>query len=121
MSRLRIYTDTAPESTLLDSRDGAVIAAELARIGVTFERWQANQPIAPGARGKVFAAYRDDIDRLVPRAASRAWTWPRSPRTTRTAPRCAQVPRRALPQGRRGALLRRRLGPVHPARGRQGL
>lgn len=66
MSRLRIYTDTAPETTLLDSRDGAVISAELARIGVTFERWQANQPIEPGApQETVIAAYKDDIDRLV--------------------------------------------------------
>jgi 1,2-dihydroxy-3-keto-5-methylthiopentene dioxygenase len=66
MSRLRIYTDTAPETTLLDNRDGAVISAELARIGVTFERWQANQPIEPGASQEtVIAAYKDDIDRLV--------------------------------------------------------
>ena len=60
MSRLRIYTDTAPETTLLDSRDGTVISAELARIGVTFERWQANQPIEPGApQETVIAAYGD--------------------------------------------------------------
>lgn len=66
MSRLRIYTDTAPETTLLDSRDGTVISAELAKIGVTFERWQANQPIEPGApQETVIAAYKDDIDRLV--------------------------------------------------------
>ena len=72
MSRLRIYTDTAPETTLLDSRDGAVISAELAKIGVTFERWQANQPIEPGApQETVIAAYKHDIDRLV---AARGFT-----------------------------------------------
>ncbi|MEG2804823.1 MAG: acireductone dioxygenase, partial [Stenotrophomonas sp.] len=49
MSRLRIYNDTAPDAPLLDSQDGALIAAELQRIGVTFERWQASQPVAPGA------------------------------------------------------------------------
>ena len=66
MSRLRIYADTAPDTPLLDSRDGAVISSELQKIGVTFERWQASQPIEPGApQEAVIAAYRADIDRLV--------------------------------------------------------
>ena len=66
MSRLRIYDDTRPDSPLLDTQDGAVIAAELQKIGVTFERWQAAAPVAPGAsQEEVFAAYRADIDRLV--------------------------------------------------------
>ena len=66
MSRLRIYDDTRPDSPLLDTHDGAVIAAELQKIGVTFERWQAAAPVAPGAsQDEVFAAYRADIDRLV--------------------------------------------------------
>ena len=66
MSRLRIYDDTRPESPLLDTQDGALIAAELKQIGVTFERWQATAPVAPGAsQEEVFAAYRADIDRLV--------------------------------------------------------
>ena len=66
MSRLRIYNDTAPDAPLLDSQDGALIAAELQKIGVTFERWQATAPVAPGAsQEEVFAAYRADIDRLV--------------------------------------------------------
>ena len=66
MSRLRIYDDTRPDSPLLDTQDGAVITAELQKIGVTFERWQATAPVAPGAsQEEVFAAYRADIDRLV--------------------------------------------------------
>ncbi len=66
MSRLRIFNDTAPEAPLLDTQDGAVITDELNRIGVTFERWQATQDVAPGAsQDEVFAAYRADIDRLV--------------------------------------------------------
>ncbi|WP_449466945.1 1,2-dihydroxy-3-keto-5-methylthiopentene dioxygenase [Stenotrophomonas humi] len=66
MSRLRIFNDTAPDAPLLDSRDGDVIAAELKKIGVTFERWQAQHPITPGAsQEEVFSAYREDIDRLV--------------------------------------------------------
>ncbi len=66
MSRLRIFNDTAPDTPLLDSHDGDVIAAELQKIGVTFERWQARYPVTPGAsQEEVFAAYREDIDRLV--------------------------------------------------------
>ena len=66
MSRLRIFADDAPDVPLLTSHDGDEIARELARIGVTFERWQASQPVAPGAsQEEVIAAYRDDIDRLV--------------------------------------------------------
>ena len=66
MSRLRIYADTAPDAPLLDTQDGTRIADELKAINVTFERWQATQPIAPGAsQEEVFAAYRADIDRLV--------------------------------------------------------
>ena len=66
MSRLRIFNDTAPEAPLLDTQHGAVITDGLNRIGVTFERWQATQDVAPGAsQDEVFAAYRADIDRLV--------------------------------------------------------
>lgn len=66
MSRLRIFNDTAPEAPLLDTQDGALITDELKKIGVTFERWQATQDVAPGAsQDEVFAAYRADIDRLV--------------------------------------------------------
>jgi 1,2-dihydroxy-3-keto-5-methylthiopentene dioxygenase len=66
MSRLRIFADNAPDTPLFDSSDGDAIARELQEIGVTFERWQAAQPIAPGASPEdVMAAYRADIDRLV--------------------------------------------------------
>ncbi len=65
MSRLRIYNDSDPNLPQLDSRDGEQIAAELSKIGVTFERWKANQPIEPGASPEqVMAAYREDIERL---------------------------------------------------------
>jgi 1,2-dihydroxy-3-keto-5-methylthiopentene dioxygenase len=66
MSRLRIFNDTAPDAPLLSTTDGAQIAEELKKIGVTFERWQAKHPVTPGAsQEEVFAAYREDIDRLV--------------------------------------------------------
>ncbi|MBS0456297.1 MAG: acireductone dioxygenase [Proteobacteria bacterium] len=66
MSRLRIFAEHDPTTPLLVSSDHASIASELNKIGVRFERWQATQPIAPGAAAEaVMAAYRGDIDRLV--------------------------------------------------------
>ena len=66
MSRLRIFANDAPDNPLLETRDGDEIARELDRIGVTFERWQASAPLAPGAsQEEVLAAYREDVDRLV--------------------------------------------------------
>lgn len=65
MSRLRIYADDKPEAPEFESRDGDAIAGELQKIGVTFERWRADQPIAAGAaQDEVIAAYRADIDRI---------------------------------------------------------
>src|SRR3546814_7762319 len=49
MSRLRIFADNTPDTPEFSSSDGDAIARELDKIGVTFERWQAAQPIAPGA------------------------------------------------------------------------
>ncbi|HBK46318.1 MAG TPA: acireductone dioxygenase [Xanthomonadaceae bacterium] len=66
MSRLRIFADRHPDTPQFDSRDGELIAAELGKIGVVFERWKASQPIEPGAAPEqVMEAYRADIDRLV--------------------------------------------------------
>lgn len=65
MSRLRIFADDVPGAPLLDTGDGDAIARELAAIGVTFERWQASQPVAAGAsQDAVLAAYADDIARI---------------------------------------------------------
>lgn len=65
MSRLRIFSDTAPDTPEFSTRDGDAIAHELGRIGVTFERWQASQPIEAGATPEaVMTAYRADIDRI---------------------------------------------------------
>jgi Uncharacterized conserved protein, contains double-stranded beta-helix domain len=66
MSRLRIFDENDPGQPLFASRDGDAIAAELGKIGVTFERWRASKPIEPGASPEaVMEAYRADIDRLV--------------------------------------------------------
>ena len=66
MSRLRIFDEAHPDQPRISTSDAVEIARELATIGVTFEQWQAAQPIAPGATPDVVMdAYRTDIDRLV--------------------------------------------------------
>ncbi len=59
MSRLRIFEEAHPDEPLLATSDHAAMARELAKIGVTFEQWQATQPIVPGATSdEVMAAAR---------------------------------------------------------------
>ncbi|MCK0536424.1 1,2-dihydroxy-3-keto-5-methylthiopentene dioxygenase [Alcanivorax quisquiliarum] len=69
MSHIRVYADQSPQHTLQSTSDHAAIATILGDAGVRFERWQASQPIAPGAsQDEVIAAYRADIDRLIAEA-----------------------------------------------------
>ncbi|HET6588518.1 MAG TPA: acireductone dioxygenase [Oleiagrimonas sp.] len=66
MSRLRIYAENHGDTPLATFGDAADIARELDAVGVRFEQWQTNQPVAPGAsQDAVIAAYRQDIDRLM--------------------------------------------------------
>jgi 1,2-dihydroxy-3-keto-5-methylthiopentene dioxygenase len=63
---LRVFDDADPQATLLETNDGAAIAAQLAEIGVRFERWETRAHLASGAAASdVIAAYRPEIDRLM--------------------------------------------------------
>ena len=65
MSRLTLYADDNPGRPLLDTTDGAQIAAALAPIGVRFERWSAARELpGDGDDAAVLDAYRSDIERL---------------------------------------------------------
>lgn len=65
MSQLTIYPDHAPETIILDTQDGAEIAAALHEIDVRFERWETQAPLPDGANDDdVMAAYAKDIERL---------------------------------------------------------
>jgi 1,2-dihydroxy-3-keto-5-methylthiopentene dioxygenase len=65
MSRLTIYPDNSAERALIDTTDGAEIAAALKPIGVRFERWSAARQLpAEIDDAAVMDAYRADIDRL---------------------------------------------------------
>jgi 1,2-dihydroxy-3-keto-5-methylthiopentene dioxygenase len=72
MSRLRIFADDNPDAPEFESAEFEAIARELRRIGVTFERWEACQPLMAGAPPEdVLAAYKDDIERI---SAERGFT-----------------------------------------------
>lgn len=45
MSGLTIFSDTAPQQPLWQSRDAQEIQRQLAQIGVRFERWQADREL----------------------------------------------------------------------------
>jgi 1,2-dihydroxy-3-keto-5-methylthiopentene dioxygenase len=63
---LRVYSDADPNTLVLETGDGEVIARELREIGVRFERWAAQAELAPGAdQEAVIAAYRTEVDKLI--------------------------------------------------------
>jgi 1,2-dihydroxy-3-keto-5-methylthiopentene dioxygenase len=73
MSRLRIFDQSKPETAGPSLDEHTAIAAELGKVGVRFEQWEASKPIAPGAsQDEVIAAYRGDIDRLMGEAGYQA-------------------------------------------------
>ena len=65
MSHLTVYSDSDPATPLLDTADGAAIAAALAEIGVQFERWPTKASLAARASdADVLAAYAGEVERL---------------------------------------------------------
>lgn len=66
MSRLRIFNDNDGQTPLASYTDHAEITRQLHRVGIRFEQWQADRPIAPGdSQDHVIAAYAADIKRLM--------------------------------------------------------
>ena len=62
---LRIFPEDAPDQVSFESSDGDAIARELRAIGVRFERWGAEQQLAPDAgEPAVLAAYHTSVERL---------------------------------------------------------
>lgn len=68
MSRLQIFDAEAPTATpspLLSSSDGAVIASELGRRGIRFERWPAPADLdAAAAEPEILNAYAPEVARI---------------------------------------------------------
>ena len=66
MSSLTVYHESNPEQPLKLLTHAEDIASTLGELGVRFQRWAANAPVAPGAsQEEVIAAYRPEIDRLI--------------------------------------------------------
>ncbi len=66
MSRLSVYHLSNPQSPNKVLSHFEDIASTLDAVGVRFERWEATQPVRPGAEpDAVIAAYRVQIDRLM--------------------------------------------------------
>jgi 1,2-dihydroxy-3-keto-5-methylthiopentene dioxygenase len=65
MTLLRIYRDQDGTAPIEEFRDAEAIAAALNQVGVQFEQWQAQQPIAAEAdQDAILAAYSKEIARL---------------------------------------------------------
>lgn len=63
---LRVYDESRPDESILDTSDGETIARTLGEIGVRFERWAADAQLPKGAdQQTVLDAYRSSIDKLV--------------------------------------------------------
>lgn len=71
MATLKIFADDITNSQaacLEEHTDADVIAGKLLQAGVAFERWEADQTLAPDAgQEDIIHAYRESVDRLMTR------------------------------------------------------
>ena len=72
MSRLRVFSETVPDTVIFESSDAAVIAEQLQAIGVGFERWAVRQIADDASNEAILAAYKPEIDQLVAENGFRA-------------------------------------------------
>jgi 1,2-dihydroxy-3-keto-5-methylthiopentene dioxygenase len=65
MTKLIVLPENDAATTLVETTEAAEIARVLADVGVRFEQWVAEVPLAAGAsQDEVLATYRADVDRL---------------------------------------------------------
>ena len=101
MSGLTIFSDTAPQQPLWQSRDAQEIQRQLAQIGVRFERWQADRELGDNPQPEVvIAAYQHEIDRLVAEKGYQSWDVISMRRTMSSARRCVKIPVRTYARRR---------------------
>jgi 1,2-dihydroxy-3-keto-5-methylthiopentene dioxygenase len=73
MAQMTVFDD-ASQDTLLTTRDTAVIAAELRKIGVELEQWTLPEALPANATdADVLAAYGDQIQRLAEGGGYKSW------------------------------------------------
>ncbi len=74
MSALTIFSDSDPLAPIWQSRDGDEIAAELHKIDVRFERWQADRELGSNPQPEqVIEAYQHEINKLVAEKGYQSW------------------------------------------------
>ena len=74
MSALTVFADNQPGQPLFSSQEAAAITGELARIGVSFRRWQADRELAADAdNDAILAAYQTEIEQLVAERGYQSW------------------------------------------------
>ncbi|KAB7895595.1 acireductone dioxygenase [Rouxiella sp. S1S-2] len=74
MSALTIFSDSNPSAPIWESRDGNEIAAELSKIDVRFERWQADRELGNDPQpAQVIEAYQHEINKLVAEKGYQSW------------------------------------------------
>lgn len=66
MSELRVFDEGDSARARVHTRDFDTIRRELDAVGIRFERWEANQPVKPGAgQEEILSAYQAPVRRLM--------------------------------------------------------
>ncbi len=66
MSRLTVFADDAPGTSIVETEDAAAMARELAAINVRFERWTSPVALSPDDSAEtILAAYKPYLDELM--------------------------------------------------------
>lgn len=66
MSELTVFDEGDAARALVHTRDFEAIRRELDAVGVRFERWEARQPLQPGAgQEEILEAYQASVERLM--------------------------------------------------------
>jgi 1,2-dihydroxy-3-keto-5-methylthiopentene dioxygenase len=66
MSRLTVFLDETPDAPVIRTENATEIAAELAKIGVDFERWESPVALSPEDSAEVILeAYRPYLNQLM--------------------------------------------------------
>jgi 1,2-dihydroxy-3-keto-5-methylthiopentene dioxygenase len=65
MSELKVFDEGDASRARVHTRDFETIQRELGAVGIRFERWEARQPLKPGAsQAEILEAYQDPVERL---------------------------------------------------------
>ncbi len=65
MSELKVFDEGDASGARVHTRDFEAIRRELGAVGIRFERWEARQPLKPGASpAEILEAYGEAVERL---------------------------------------------------------